>query len=134
MRFVENQEIPGHVLEGPQDLRALGEVDRGDVDPRKGPRVHVSRPFCCRCAQPYRIGLERAEAELVAELLPPLLAETGRNEDNPTELLASDGKLEQDQAGLHGLAQADGISDQQAGCGVTQDREQRLDLVGEKLR
>lgn len=59
-----------------------------------------------------------------------MLAETGRNEDNPTELLVSDGKLEQDQAGLHGLAQADGISDQQARCGVTQDREQRLNLVG----
>ena len=64
---------------------ALGEVDRGDVDPWKRPRVHVRRPFCRRRAQPCRVGLERVEVEPVAKLLTPLLPEAGRNEDNPTE-------------------------------------------------
>ena len=62
VRFVDDDRVPGDVLERPQHFRPLHEIVRGDVDPGKRPGVHVRGPLRGHRSQPRGVGQERAAA------------------------------------------------------------------------
>ena len=90
VRLVDDDGIPRDVLERSQDFWPLHEVVRGDVDPRKRPRVHVRRPFGgerpqampCRQAPPSVRIAPRARAAIAraARRAPARARETTRDD------------------------------------------------------
>ena len=129
VRFVDDDGVPGDVLERPQHFRSLHEIVRGDVDPGKRPGVHVRGPFRGHRSQPRGVGQECRQPEARGELGEPLTAQAGGCDDDGAARLVAVRELEQQQAGLNRLAQADAIRDEETRDAVAEHRERRFELI-----
>ena len=132
VRLVDDDRVPGDVLDRTQDFRPLYEIVRGDVDPRKRPWVDVRRPLRRHRSQPPRVGKERVQPEARGQLAAPLLAQTGGRDHERAAGLVAMRELEQQEARLNRLAQADAIRDEETRDPMAEHRQRRLELIGQE--
>ena len=137
--LVHDQQVPGQVR------RSLGNTGRGEEllphiglaqvvvggdDAVEGtPGIGVHAEFSAEAVGRLPVHDLEAQGELVAEFVPPLVAERGRGEDEDAADTAAEQQFGEDQPRLDGLAEAHVVGDQQAHARHGQRLQQRHELV-----
>ena len=134
VRFVHDHDVPAARERRRQHLRTLHVVDRCDRDRHGRPRVDAHGQLRRAASGLAHVDERGVDAESVAELPGPLLAQTGRGENEHAIRGASRHELGHDQAGLNRLSEADFIRDEHPRAEAANHRQRRFELVRQRDR
>ena len=130
VRLVDHHQVPHLRLQRSSDVGALEEVERSQVDARRGPGQDVGRQIGDAAAQPGRVGGRAGNRKAPRQFVDPLPAQARRDGDqDPAAGLAAK-QVGDDPAGLDGLAEPDFVGEQDA-ARATRDGHGRRELIGQ---
>ncbi len=132
--LVHDQQVPREVLERAQHLRALQEIERHDEDAGKRPRRNVGRERPTGPPEPGRVGDDGGESEARVQFARPLMTQPGWNDDERPQGRIARGERVQQEPGLNGFAEADGIRNQHARRPVAERRQRGFELIRQQFR